>query len=767
MNTVRNKWTIFYIIALSAAFVFALFTYMKYVELKNIQYVKNEKDVANVDTVTEIFLTQFEVMLQDIGMNLAKSDLEKDRETKSKMLDDLRDLNPLILGFGFMDANGNLLVTNTNMDSKKINKIIQSREIKDSFEEVFESKNLVIGKSFYFKPLDKWILPIRKAIRDKNGTLLGLMNVGILNTKKKNLFSNFKLDSSQNIVLIKKYGSRVYRLFDSNAYNRQRDYALYSKECPQNICQSVVKQILAQYYVKLEDVKESQKSFSFDAYDLNNRPVMGALKYNAKYKIWAVVYSYNTKIRQEIYKDIIYLILLYIAIMWMFYLLFRSIEQYEKKKEDDLIFRTTHDTLTGLANRVYIYENFYHFKKLNMQEGARIIFVDIDNFKNINDKFGHSFGDKILIGIAKRLQRFFDENDLIARLGGDEFIIINNSKNKDLEEMINIISMPYIIDDAEVRIGASVGVAVYTVDANDFDTLLSFANLAMYEAKKVKNSYAFFTKEMQKKNSLNIEIEQELRSALQKSEIYMMYQPQIAADGTLHGVEALVRWKNQKLGNVGPDKFISVAEASGLILELGAYILRQSLMEVKQLYLESGKIFQLSVNISVIQLMNKNFVKELLQIIDETGFDKSLLTLELTEHLPIEDIDYVLPVLKELRGENIKLSLDDFGTGYSSLSILEQLPINELKIDKIFIDEMLSSKKDKNLVKTIIDIGKNFSMSVLAEGTENEEEINRLKRYGCDIFQGYYFSKPLKKEELLEFIRSFSDRRQTTVEYTI
>jgi len=320
--------------------------------------------------------------------------------------------------------------------------------------------------------------------------------------------------------------------------------------------------------------------------------------------------------------------------------------------------------------------------------------------------------------------------------------------------MIEIISMPYVVNDIEIRLGASVGVSVYPGDAYDFDTLLSLADMAMYEAKKVKNSYAFFTKEMKEKNSANSEIEQELRSALQKNEIYMVYQPQIARDGTLHGVEALVRWENEKLGFVSPEHFIPIAEATGLILELGNYITNRSLVEIKKIYGELGKIFQLSINVSIVQLMENHFLKNLLNMIDRVQFDTSLLTLEITERLPIEDLDCVLPILKSLRAEGISLSLDDFGTGYSSLSVLSKLPIHELKIDKAFIDELLVSKKDKNLVKTIINIGKNFSMDVLAEGTESKEQIDKLKEYGCDIFQGYYYSKPLKKEDLITYIRS-------------
>ena len=764
MNVVKNKWIIFYIIAVSAAFVFALFTYMKYSELKNIQYVKNEKDVANVDKVTRVFLTQFEVMLQVVGMELANSDLRKECVKNSKMLDDLRALNPLILGFGFLDPHGKLLLTNTNMKPKQVNKLLEDSALKNSLQEVLKSDKLVVGRALYFKSLDKWIIPLRKAIRDKNGKILGIMAVGIINTGKKNLFVNFQLDSDQTIVIVKRFHDGFYRLFHSHAKNDKMYRDFYADVCPNNICQSVLQEVLKRHEIKLEDLLTSKRSFSFDLNDAQGHPIIGALEYDAEYKLWMSVYSSNTKIVKEIYHDILYLVIFYIVIMIMFYFLFKAIEKYETKKEKDLIFRTTHDMLTHLPNRTYIYENVCHSKKFSMKEGAHIIFMDLDNFKNINDKFGHSFGDKILVKIAKRLEEFFDENDLIARQGGDEFIIINNSKGKDFNQMMEIISKPYMLNGIEVRVGVSVGISLYSKDADDFDTLLSLADMAMYEAKKVKNSYVFFNQEIQERNRINIEIEHELRSALENNEIYMVYQPQIAADGSLYGVEALVRWENKNLGFVGPDKFIPVAEASGLILKLGVFILRQSLLEIKEIYSISKERFHLSVNISIIQLMDEHFVQELLEIIDEMEFERSLLTLELTERLPIEDIGYVLPILKELRAKNIELSLDDFGTGYSSLSVLEQLPINELKIDKAFIDEILSSKKDKNLVKTIIDMGKNFSMSVLAEGTESLEQVEKLREYGCDIFQGYYYSKPLTKEQLLQFIRSFDVRGQTTME---
>jgi len=274
----------------------------------------------------------------------------------------------------------------------------------------------------------------------------------------------------------------------------------------------------------------------------------------------------------------------------------------------------------------------------------------------------------------------------------------------------------------------------------------------MYEAKKRKNSYCYFSEKMRHANLMKMDIEQELRGAIENDELWMAYQPQIKADGSLYGVEALSRWNNKKLGNVRPDKFITVAEETGLIKELGKFIITTSLREIKIIQEQLELDFSLSINISAIQLMEDGFLETILQLVDDEKFDKTKLTLEITESLSIEDLDKVLPRLHSIRETGIEISLDDFGTGYSSLSVLKKLPINELKIDKSFIDEILYDENEKVLVQSIINIGKNFGMITLAEGVESFEQVQELKNHNCDIFQGYYFSKPLSKHDLIKYL---------------
>jgi predicted signal transduction protein with EAL and GGDEF domain len=348
---------------------------------------------------------------------------------------------------------------------------------------------------------------------------------------------------------------------------------------------------------------------------------------------------------------------------------------------------------------------------------------------------------------------------MLVRQGGDEFLILKPIENleeitKYLESLIDEEHKEYKINNQKFRISFSIGVVKCPKNVKTIDELLSMADIAMYDAKKRKNSYSFYDEELQRDVLLKADIEQELRGAIKNNEIWIVYQPQLYANNQkIYGVEALVRWENKRLGFVGPDKFISVAEKSGLIVELGEYIFRKSLEEIAALKSELGVDFRLSINISVAQFMQKEFLKRCLKIINEYEFDKKSLTFEVTESMMIEQTDKVLPILNAIKEEGIEISMDDFGTGYSSLSTLHALPIDELKIDKSFIDVILSDTKEELLVESIINIGKNFNMKTLAEGVEDLQQLQKLQELSCDIIQGYYFSKPLKIAALKEYIQ--------------
>ncbi|MBT5230147.1 MAG: EAL domain-containing protein [Methylococcales bacterium] len=431
-------------------------------------------------------------------------------------------------------------------------------------------------------------------------------------------------------------------------------------------------------------------------------------------------------------------------------LLHEKLDEQTKK----MAFQATHDFLTELPNRTFLYNEIkYWFAG----DPFSIIFLDLDNFKNINDTLGHSYGDAILIQVAHRLKHAFSTQDLVARQGGDEFIVLTHVvKPSDVSELcatvIEELAEPYVVDELEFSVGCSIGVSFYPEHGNTLDFLLSTADIAMYQAKKVKNSFYLFSAEMHQQNLYRVDIEHQLRLALTNNELYMEFQPQVTSGGKIFGVEALTRWSNSKLGFVPPDQFIAVAEATGLMTSIGHFIVESSLREIAKVHKATGLQLSVSINISMRQFLEVNFLDQIEKSIALHGISTDCITLEVTESLLIEELGSILPLLEKMRDSGISISLDDFGTGYSSLSILRSLPITELKIDKSFVGEILSNAQAKAMLQSIITIGDNLKIHTLAEGVETQAQADLLNEMGCNVIQGYLYSKPLSTAELIQYL---------------
>ena len=491
---------------------------------------------------------------------------------------------------------------------------------------------------------------------------------------------------------------------------------------------------------------------------------MYSLSYLADYKLWSIILVPKSRLFDQLISSITQYTITFLFVFSVIYFLFRYIHQFEQRNRKQLINQANQDFLTGLSNRLYlkyVEPRWVHEKASPFS----VFFMDLDNFKNINDSYGHSYGDMILKQVAIRLLSIFSEKSLVCRQGGDEFIILcKKTSQKSLDEIaskvLNTISRPYEIDNYLFTIGASIGICRYPIDGENFDSLFSAADTAMYQAKNNQHNYFIFTNELKQQLDQKSAIEQALHSALQKNEFHMVYQPQIASRGALYGVEALIRWQNADLGFIPPDKFIPIAEDSGLILELGHFIIDQSIRDITEL----GKIndfydLQLSINISVRQFMEFGFLEHLKSSLLIHKFPSRQLTLEITESIFIEDFDCMVPLFNEIRALGIKISLDDFGTGYSSLSMLRKLPIDELKIDKSFIDQSTDNTRDKAMVINILNIAQNLGLKVVAEGIEQQQQAELLAENGCDIQQGYFYSRPIKYKELEQYCSSFKSSK--------
>ena len=387
-----------------------------------------------------------------------------------------------------------------------------------------------------------------------------------------------------------------------------------------------------------------------------------------------------------------------------------------------------------------------------------VLFLDLDNFKEINDTLGHDYGDKLLKNVAISLRASIKEGDVVSRVGGDEFFILmknieDYSEISNLcERLLSSLNFEISIDDKHVYTSASIGITVFPEDGNETSVLLKNADTAMYSAKyNGKAKYSFFNKSMSDVVVRRVDIEKGLRRALQNNELEIHYQPQIdIINNKIKGFEALLRWNSSELGRISPVEFIPVAEQSGLIIPMGDWLIKTVYLQ-NNLWKSKGYLYDtIAINLSAIQLQNDKFEETLKNLITETQINPKFVELEITESILMKDFDNSVKLLTEIRDLGINIALDDFGTGYSSLSYLKQLPINTLKIDKSFIDNIVTNEREKAIVDGIIQLAQKIDLDVIAEGVESKEQIKLLKSMGCNQIQGYYFSKPLPADEIEE-----------------
>ena len=436
-----------------------------------------------------------------------------------------------------------------------------------------------------------------------------------------------------------------------------------------------------------------------------------------------------------------------------------------QNNQDLLKHQAYHDGLTALPNRINIMNTIQHALALakRHQQKCAILFIDLDDFKKINDTAGHSEGDRFLIEVSKRLQSILRESDTLGRLGGDEFIIIleNISSGSQISKVYNralkTLSTPFIIDGSPYVVSCSIGISHFPEDGKTAEELIRKADLAMYQAKKLgKNRFHYFDESLERLAIHRVKTEECLREAIKNNEFVLYYQPKIQINQPqekLVGVEALIRWEKDDGSLVYPDHFIPIAEKCGLIKSLTKWVITEACKQLKQWKNTSLANIPISVNISAIDIADHSFVESTLSILETYDTPGHLINLELTESVFFDDINTVNVKLKELHRNKITISLDDFGTGYSSLSYIQELQIDFLKIDKSFIFGMSKNKKSLAIVKSIIDMGNNLGLTVIAEGVETLEDKEILIKANCNIAQGYLYSRPIEASKLEELYR--------------
>ena len=424
--------------------------------------------------------------------------------------------------------------------------------------------------------------------------------------------------------------------------------------------------------------------------------------------------------------------------------------------EAELEFQAKHDSLTGLANRNLLRERLTHAIADAERNGLPvwILFLDLDHFKFINDTLGHEAGDILLKTLAMRLQAVARDADTVARLGGDEFVLVLPEYTDDssglavLQQIMDAVAQPLVLELHEFFLTCSIGVAVYPSDGLTAEILTKHADIAMYRAKETgRNTFQFYTPSMNERTLDRLSIEADLRHALERQEFSLHYQPQInAMTGQIVGMEALIRWNHPVHGMIAPARFIGMAEEMGLIIPIGAWVISQACIQTKEWQQAGLGDLRVAVNLSARQFTQKNLVQAIADVLHATGLEPRFLELELTESMVMNDVDNAITMLRNLKGLGVHIAIDDFGTGYSSLSYLRRFPIDVLKIDQSFVNDLMVDADDAAIVVSVISLAHSLRLTVIAEGVENSDQLNFLRAHGCDQMQGYYFSKPLSAE---------------------
>lgn len=422
-----------------------------------------------------------------------------------------------------------------------------------------------------------------------------------------------------------------------------------------------------------------------------------------------------------------------------------------------------HDALTDLPNRTLFKDRLESAMALAQRHDqlVAVMFLDLDRFKTINDTMGHHTGDALLTEVAKRLKSITRNTDTVARLGGDEFAIIQTEINHAdgvvslAEKVIAAVAKTYNYDGNDINTSTSIGITLYPTDKGDADQLLQNADMAMYRAKRAgRNNFQFYSNEMHEEIQHTANMEKDIRRALVSDEFVLFYQPQIdLRTGKVVGVEALVRWMHPERGLIPPDEFIPVAEDSGLILPLGHLVLVQACRWAKNWQDTGNEAIRVAVNLSAVQFNDPGLVEDIANTLKQTKLSPEYLELELTESFLMENAGTTINTLKQLHDLDLELAIDDFGTGYSSLAYLKRFPVNKIKIDRSFVNDISTDNEDAVIVQSVISLGHSLGLKVIAEGLETEEQLAFLQLHGCDEVQGYYYGKPMPAEEFIEFMK--------------
>jgi diguanylate cyclase (GGDEF)-like protein len=690
---------------------------------------------------TRSVLAQQESSLRLLGHRLLEAGALSRPEAGRGVIEQMRAMDPTMAGFGLAALDGQLILVSGVAPGQPLPNLRAREYSRPSFELALLRDAIVLGRPYFMAQLQRWVIPIRVAIRDDQRRPIAVMTAGYPITGEGTAWSGLDLPEGMRTYIVRKDGYAQYASHidgDIEAfYSVPFEPALLARL-------STSPTPLAQYSGKDNSAVFAHR-VSIPEHDLE---VVAVVERARSWAAWR--------------GHLLIPAILLASFLLLGTLIYRHLGRLQAQHEARLIHLANHDALTGLPNQMLLLDRLDHAIESARYSGRdlALLFIDLDHFKNINDHYGHAFGDRLLRQVAERLGKALPPPATLGRQGGDEFIaILPGLDNPDTArhvagELLQHLRQSFQIDARRCNVSGSIGIAMLEGAEDSGRELLRRADAAMYKAKaEGRGHYAFYSEELNARIRRRALIEEALRDGLARGEFSVAYQTQAeCANGRVIGVEALVRWHSASLGPVSPAEFIPVAEEAALIGGIDDFVLRQACREIREIEAQTGQALALSVNLSATEVLNDQTPARISQACQEIGFPPHRLTLEVTETSLVTNFDHAAAYLQTLRDAGFGIALDDFGTGYSSISLLHRLPANEIKIDRAFVQDVLSDPFDAALVRGLVGMGRGLGVRVVAEGVETSEHYAFIRATGCDRAQGYHLSRPMPADALARLL---------------
>ncbi|RMG49596.1 MAG: EAL domain-containing protein, partial [Gammaproteobacteria bacterium] len=739
---------LFLILLLSYMAAYVLFAVYTWFDTIGDQGERLDFRSSMLAAATDDLLYHYEGLLRLTGQSALHAGVLEDPERARDLIERVLAENPALAGYGLARPDGQLLIVSGIPPGNPLPNLARQPQSRETFLHALKRQTLSVGRSYWFPLLKKWVMPLRLPIRDHAGKPVLVAASGFALTSPELSWNRLLLPEGHELLLVRDDGHLQFlRPFRPTG----PDDPLFERPLDKGFMQALHR-----------SEREGRAVFTEQGL-CRSTPIK-------RYELHAAICAPLGGILQEWVQRMAIpsaVFLVFLGIGLGVYRMTRrmDIERQEEQRhhEAHLSWLAEHDSLTGLPNRVLLEDRLnqalHHARREQRRLG--IMLADLDNFKRINDGLGHQIGDRLLMQVAERLSELTRASDTVARFGGDEFVLLIE-QIEDRSDLIGIADKilagfrePFVIDDHQLNATISLGIALFPGDGETAESLIQSADTALYEAKALgRDRFMFYAEELNTRTRRYLQLEAALRCALDRDEFHLHYQPQIALDrDEVIGVEALLRWDSPELGSISPAEFIPVAEDTGLIRNLGNWVMAHALEEIARIEQLTGRTLVLAVNVSALELRGPDFLERVHGHVEQSGRPPERLEVEITEGVLVGQHTRAPELLQALHELGVRLAIDDFGTGYSSLAYLSNLPIDTLKVDQSFVRNLLQDPGNAVLTRTIIAMGHSMGLKVVAEGVEDHDTLGFLRKHRCDMAQGYYFARPMPAAALLEFLQ--------------